>query len=209
MKDAQERDHKRAGDKTRKSAQTRKRIMINASKLMVERGSTSFLMSEVSDMCFMSKGALYYYFEDREDLIQAIFDEAIAELVDAIDNAVQRSTTADQALRAVCREYASQVSAGSPLALALMNELMRNNKGSDNDGKASLQYIVDVIADLLEQGKDEGVVRRDVDAQLAAISVCGGFAFAAVEYYDGDGSTDVFTSSLLGIIVDGIGPKHD
>ncbi len=209
MKDAQERDHKRAGDKTRKSALTRRRIMINASKLMVERGSTSFLMSEVSDLCFMSKGALYYYFEDREDLIQAIFDEAIADLVDAIDNAVSRSETADKALRAVCSEYASRVSAGSPLALALMNELICDRKRSSNDENVSLKHIVDVVADLLEKGKDEGVVRRDVDAQLAAISVCGGFAFAAVEAYDGNGSTDVFTSSLLRLIVDGIGPQQD
>ena len=60
--------HIRAEARTKKSAATRKRIMHETTKLMLARGNTNFKMSEISDRARLSKGALYYYFSDREAL---------------------------------------------------------------------------------------------------------------------------------------------
>ncbi|MDO4798278.1 MAG: TetR/AcrR family transcriptional regulator [Coriobacteriales bacterium] len=203
--DIHERYRKRAGDKTRKSVQTRKKIMAMATEIMVERGNTSFQMSEVSRGCNMSKGALYYYFADKEDLIQAIFDDALDDLVKAIDKTIADAASAEEALMFVCSEYASRVREGSPLSLALMHELIRSREYADEAGVMRLQYIVRVIADLLEQGKEEGVVRQEIDANLTAIAVCGAFAFAAAGINEEGLSTDAFASQLFRIIVGGIG----
>ena len=54
--------------------------MHETTKLMLARGNTNFKMSEISDRARLSKGALYYYFSDREALLQAIFDESVDEL---------------------------------------------------------------------------------------------------------------------------------
>ena len=61
--------HIRAEARTKKSAATRKRIMHETTKLMLARGNTNFKMSEISDRARLSKGALYYYFSDREALL--------------------------------------------------------------------------------------------------------------------------------------------
>ena len=66
------REEARAAFKTRKSAKTRGRIMEAASRLMVERHGMHFNMSEVSERCRMSKGSLYYYFQDKDDLVEEI-----------------------------------------------------------------------------------------------------------------------------------------
>ena len=203
--DMHERYRKRAGDKTRKSMQTRKRIMSVATQIMVARGNTSFQMSEVSRGCNMSKGALYYYFADKEDLIQAIFDDALDDLVVAIDKIVAESGTAKEVLMSVCSEYASRVREGSPLSLALMYELIRSHEFSDDEGVMRLQYIVGVIADLLERGKVEGSIRKEIDTDLTAIAVCGAFAFAAAGINEEGLSTGAFASQLFQIIEGGTG----
>ena len=109
----------RSSTKTRKSAATRERIMAAATSLMVERGNTDFQMSEVSSRCKMSKGALYYYFADKDALVEAIFDRSIDELVDSVEGAVAGASSALEALVSLTRELTCRMSVGSPLALAM------------------------------------------------------------------------------------------
>jgi len=76
--------HRRDERRTKKSIETRKRIMSVATKIMVERGSTDFKMSEVSSQAQLSKGALYYYFADKDSLVQAVFDSSVDDLADVL-----------------------------------------------------------------------------------------------------------------------------
>ena len=109
----------RSGAKTRKSAATREKIMAAATELMVERGNTDFQMSEVSARCQMSKGALYYYFADKGALVQAIFDASIDDLVDQIEGAVAKASSAMESIEGIARVLARGMRPRSPLALAM------------------------------------------------------------------------------------------
>lgn len=170
----------RATSKTRKSAETRERIMQAATELMSEHGSADFQMSEVSERCNMSKGSLYYYFVDKDDLVDTVFKRAAKQLVASIEQVVEGSSSAGEALRGICMEYMGRVGAGSPVAMALMRELMRSGDQGPTSLGESLERIVEILAHELELAKDEGVVRRDVDCRLAALSLCGALTFVAV-----------------------------
>ena len=76
--------HRKDERRTKKSIETRKRIMSVATKIMVERGSTDFKMSEVSSQAQLSKGALYYYFADKDSLVQAVFDSSVDDLAEEV-----------------------------------------------------------------------------------------------------------------------------
>ena len=115
----------RSGAKTRKSAATREKIMAAATELMVERGNTDFQMSEVSARCQMSKGALYYYLADKGALVQAIFDASIDDLVDQIEGAVAKASSAMESIEGIARVLACGMRPRSPLALALEAALVR------------------------------------------------------------------------------------
>ena len=198
----------RSTTKTRKSAETRRRIMETASELMVERGNTAFQMSEISRRCGMSKGALYYYFADKEDLLRAIYDNEIGELVRSIDCAVQEADSAKEALRGVCSVYADCVRRQGPLAMALVRELvLARESGEGSDGEGALHHIVSVVAEQMERAKAEGVIRSDVDVHLAAVSVCGAFAFTAMSASDSYGHIDgnTFEEDLFDLVVKGTG----
>ena len=59
----------RKASKTRKSARTRARILEAAARLVSERAGVDFQMAEIAERCDMSKGALYYYFRDRDAIL--------------------------------------------------------------------------------------------------------------------------------------------
>lgn len=197
----------RSTSKTPKSASTRKRIMKTASDLMAERGNTAFRMSEVSRRCGMSKGALYYYFADKEDLLQEIFDEEISVLVEDIDAAVANANSAEGALRGACRAYAACVRKGGPIAMAIVRELVLSHEIDAKNVDQSLMHIIGVVARLMDRAKGEGIVRPDVDTNLAAVAICGAYAFSAMLASDNpnDNKDADFAEELFDSIVQGVG----
>lgn len=202
----------RATSKTRKSMETRERIMRAASELMSERGSVDFQMGEVSDRCNMSKGSLYYYFVDKDDLVRAIFERAIDELLSSIERVVANASTPEDALHGVCMEYASRVCSGSPVAMAMVRELAKSRDKAPSHLSDPLESIVGIITHELELAKEDGAVREDVDCRLAALSLCGSFTFAAVNAVgtNTSGMVDVdFAERLFDMIFSGFGVAQE
>lgn len=193
--------------KTRKSRATRERIMTAASELMVERGNTDFQMSEVSARCNMSKGALYYYFSDKDELVEAVFEASGDELVSAIEEAVSQAASAREALESLFSELARRMRTRSPLVLALTVELSSMGGELFSAVICQLSRIVRIIGELLERGKGEGFVRQDVDTSLAAVYLCGGLVGTTVASASGvmQGS-EAMGLSLMELLAHGVAP---
>lgn len=193
--------------KTRRSRATRERIMTAASELMVERGNTDFQMSEVSARCHMSKGALYYYFSDKDELVEAVFEASGDELVSAIEEAVSQAASAREALESLFSELARRMRTRSPLVLALTVELSSTGGELFSAVSGQLSRIVRIIGELLERGKGEGFVRQDVDTSLAAVYLCGGLVGTTVASASGvmQGS-EAMGLSLMELLAHGVAP---
>lgn len=193
--------------KTRKSRATRERIMTAASELMVERGNNGFQMSEVSARCHMSKGALYYYFSDKDELVEAVFEASGDELVSAIEEAVSQAASAREALESLFSELARRMRTRSPLVLALTVELSSMGGELFSAVSGQLSRIVRIIGELLERGKGEGFVRQDVDTSLAAVYLCGGLVGTTVASASGvmQGS-EAMGLSLMELLAHGVAP---
>lgn len=204
---AREKERLRSTAKTRKSAETRRRIMNTTTQLMVERGNTAFQMSEVSRRCGMSKGALYYYFSDKEDLVRAIFEGSVDDLVAGVDAVAAHAETSHDALVGISHEFASRAGEGSPLPLAIVRELVQARENSISPNETRIQHIVGVIEELLNHAKEEGSVRPDVDTHLAAVAVCGAFTFGALSAGDLEGSDGEFANEVLDVVVRGLANK--
>lgn len=193
--------------KTRKSRATRERIMTAASELMMERGNTDFQMSEVSARCHMSKGALYYYFSDKDELVEAVFEAAGDELVSVIEEAVSQAASAHEALEGLFSELFRRMRTKGPLVLVLTVELSGMGSELFSAVSGQLSRIVRIIGELLERGKGEGFVRQDIDTSLAAVCLCGGLVGATVASASGVMQGSEATSrSLMELLAYGVAP---
>lgn len=177
----------RGDARTRKSRETRERIMEAAAGLMSERGATDFQMSEVSERCGMSKGSLYYYFSDRSELVQAIFDRSVDELVARVEREVAQAPSAAESLREVMAALAEGVWMGSALTLAMTRELVAGQDDLLPRVEGGLARIVQVVAAQLERAKVEGLVRDGVDCRMTAGALAGAFVFIMLDRSSGAG----------------------
>ncbi|MCH3943399.1 MAG: TetR/AcrR family transcriptional regulator [Atopobiaceae bacterium] len=200
----------RTESKTRKSAATRERIMDAASELISENNGIEFQMSDVAARCDMSKGALYYYFADRQDLVEAIFNNGIDEFVSRLERSVTDARSSREALRGLCSEFSECVRTGGPVVFAMASELISGKRDSVFPTiESRLQRVSHIIATQLERAKGEGVVRPEVDSDIAASYACGSFFFAAIEAWGkaegGQIDTDSFTEKLVDLMMYGVG----
>ena len=199
----------RSGAKTRKSAATREKIMAAATELMVERGGTDFQMSEVSSRCNMSKGALYYYFADKGALVQAIFDASIDDLVDEIEGAVAKASSAIESINGIARVLARGMRPRSPLALAMSREISNSDKSVLPSVETRLARIVSIFSAQFDRAKEEGLVRPEMSSRLGAIAIAGAFTFAILEQPEENAmsDTDEFAAQLVRMAFEGMGTE--
>ena len=174
-----------------------------------ERGSVDFQMNEVSDRCNMSKGALYYYFSDREELVQAVFAEVFDETIEALEATCDQAETGREAIRLLCAEIVRRLDAGGPFTLAISNEMAVSRDKALTVASERLGRIVKLVSTQFTRAKSEGIIREDVDARLAATHVVGGFLLASVAALDlgYDDDREGMVSALVQLSLRGLGTE--
>lgn len=77
---ASERDGRREARKRERHAERRRLIMQSARSLLVQQGIENFTIAQVAQVASVSKPAVYYYFESKEDLVcELSLDVMVAE----------------------------------------------------------------------------------------------------------------------------------
>jgi len=86
---------------TPKSEATRRRILAAALRVFRERGFDAATMREVAAAAGMSLGAAYYYFDSKDALVMAFYQQSQQEMAPAIERILTESTTLEQRLRGI------------------------------------------------------------------------------------------------------------
>ena len=63
----------------------RERILATATGMFVVRGYEGVAMREIAEACGITKAALYYHFDGKPDLLNAVFISYLAEIADVVD----------------------------------------------------------------------------------------------------------------------------
>ena len=72
-----------AEPRTNKGRATRDRVLDAATELVFERGVAATTLDDVRAAAKVSKGQLYHYFDDKEDLVHGVIDRTIQQVLDA------------------------------------------------------------------------------------------------------------------------------
>jgi AcrR family transcriptional regulator len=134
---------------------TRDRLVRTALRLFAERGYAGVSNREIVEACGCTKGAIYWYFESKEDLFRAVLSETLAgfqmRLADGIGSA---STWQDKLGRLFGLFVVVLEAEDDPHRDLLMLMLQRTPRGPGQAdlGPATQQRLVHWIAEILAEG---------------------------------------------------------
>ncbi len=104
---------------TPKSEATRARILAAALRVFRERGFPESTMREIGAAAGMAVGAAYYYFDSKDALVMAFYEDSQTQMIPALDRILTESRTLEQRLRGLIEQKFVVFGPNRPLMAAL------------------------------------------------------------------------------------------
>ncbi len=153
-----------------RSEETRSQIMSAATEMFSRSGYDAAAVADICERAGVSKGAFYHHFPSKKALFLAILQDWLGEVDARLTELSQPDQPVSQTLLQMSRviEGVFTDAAGQlPMYLEFMAQASRDQRVW-NATFAPFQSYQSRFGQLLEQGKTEGSLREDVDAQASA-----------------------------------------
>jgi TetR/AcrR family fatty acid metabolism transcriptional regulator len=189
------------------SEERRRQILDAAVRAFARKGFHSCRVGDVAEEAGISHGLLYHYFASKDDLLEAIFREAWAELFETLRATEESGQPAREQLRQVAAALLRSWRRQPDVVRVIVQEIGRSPEIETR--LADLHAVEQVIEQIIRRGQEAGELRADVDPQLAATVFYGGidelltgWVFGFIP--DGDEAVTLAEQTLLDVVCGGL-----
>ena len=140
-------DDKVAGTKGQKR---RQQIIDAAKQALIEGGANSLVLRDVADQIGITHGNLQYYFPTKNDLLIAIFDQAVEKYTESMKVAVSETSTRKGRLDAIIDAGIAELKAPETALWRMMMSLADHNPDMASILKKENDLYEQVVAEELE-----------------------------------------------------------
>ncbi len=198
---------RRNAEKIPKSEISRERVLVAAARIFSVQGYAGTTMRDVARGAGLQAGSLYYHYQSKDVLIEAVLDMGIHGVSNAVYGAIASlppSTSHSERIRAAVLAHLKSVLEFGDYALASRRVLGQVPPEVRRRHVLRRDAYGDFWVTLLQAALNAGELRKDVDLRLARTFILGALN-TALEWYRPDGmSIDEIVSQFNAIIADGL-----
>lgn len=157
-----------------KNPEKRIRILDAALKIFASRGFYNAKVSEVAKEAGVADGTIYLYFESKDALLIALFEDRMQRLIARANDEIARTegTVLDKIRQAIAL-HLSLVLDDPDLAEFITVELRQSGKFVKEYDNPKFTEYLRIFRDLILAGQEQGLIRRTVDARLVVRAIFG------------------------------------
>jgi AcrR family transcriptional regulator len=139
-----------------KGPQERRRELIDtAERLFMEKGYEHTAISDIVKELHLAQGTLYYYFSSKEEILEAVVEKSIADLVQSVNRLIQDADADETAkLNEAINEIIRFVSQRNDFIDFLHQDI--NAVMHAKLEKATVERIVPILSELVARGNAKG-----------------------------------------------------
>jgi len=132
----------------------------------------------------VTKGAIYYHYKDKNDLLSAAVADRVAEFEDRVQNACQGVGGAQSLQRVVAVSIQHAISNDHPrFAIKLMVEAIDTHDPLLDEMRGMMRRFRAFLRNIVRAGQDSGEFRADADADAIAATFTSAVIGAETQYY--------------------------
>lgn len=157
-----------------KNPEKRVRILDAALKIFANRGFYNAKVSEVAREAGVADGTIYLYFESKDALLIALFEDRMQRIIARANDELARSegSVLDKIRQAIAL-HLSLVVDDPDLAEFITVELRQSGKFIKEYDNPKFTEYLRIFRDLILAGQEQGLIRRTVDARLVVRAIFG------------------------------------
>jgi TetR/AcrR family fatty acid metabolism transcriptional regulator len=160
--------------KSKKKIIDKRSIIVDAAlKTFVKRGYPETKVAEIASEAGVAEGTLYNYFQSKEDLLLALFDEKWNQIINGIKNKISRLDDPNDKLKAMFSLVVMMFKKNRQLAELFMIDIKQSSIFLNNYTINRVVEFLDLIEEILNEGKRKGIYRKDLDTRVTKMIIFG------------------------------------
>jgi len=152
----------------------RQRILDAAVLEIARRGYYGTTVAMIAGRAGVADGTIYLYFKNKEEILVSIFERAMGRFIDeARHTADDPASSPEEKLRRIVTLHLTLLGENRDLAVIFQVEFRHTLHIMQMLSRSRLHEYLDLIAEIVNAGKQAGSFRADVDGLFAAKVVFG------------------------------------
>jgi len=151
----------------------RERILDAAVVEIARRGYAATTVAQIARRAGVADGTIYLYFKNKDEILVQLFERAMGRFIDEGRARLAGLSGSEARLRAIVDLHLGLVGQDRDLAIITQVELRHSLHFMEELSRAQVGEYLGVIAQVVEQGRREGVFREGVDPLFAAKAIFG------------------------------------
>ncbi|MDP1417304.1 TetR/AcrR family transcriptional regulator [Peribacillus simplex] len=148
--------------------------IIDAAVIVIaQNGYYQAQVSKIAKQAGVADGTIYLYFKNKEDILISLFHEKMGYFVEQIEEELKGKTTASDKLHVLIQKHFQNLSEDVNLAIVTQLELRQSNKELRLRINDVLRGYLNLIDQILIEGKENGEFLPDLNNLLARQMIFG------------------------------------
>ncbi|SDH55397.1 TetR/AcrR family transcriptional regulator [Microbacterium pygmaeum] len=137
-------------------------VMRAAVELFATQGYANTSVQQVVAAAGVTKGAMYHYFESKDDLLFGIYETLLSLQKARLDEIIARGGATDDVVRAVCVDVLETSIDHLPEGTVFFRSMHMLSAPRQQEVTRRRRAYHDEFAELIERGRGEGIYRTDI-----------------------------------------------
>jgi TetR/AcrR family fatty acid metabolism transcriptional regulator len=187
-------------------------IIEAAVKVFAKKGFYNAKVSEIAREANVADGTIYLYFKNKDDILISLFEEKMHLWIEHVEEEISKVEDPLEKIRAFVGQHLSMIKENKYLAEVMQIELRQSSKFMRRYVPVKFLEYLDLIGRIIEEGKQRGVIRKDVIPAIAKRAIFGAldemllyWVLAKKPKYSMEESIE----QLSHLLIDGLRERHE
>lgn len=178
-----------------------------AIQVFAEQGFYQATISQIARKAKVADGTIYLYFKNKDDILSNVFSHTAQKVFFGFRKAVDAAGTAEDKLKALIRCHLKEFQRDRHMAIVYLAETHKNYRKADTQIREMAKFYYDLVAEIVELGQVEGLLRKDLYMGLVKRIIIGSVDEVISTWLHADASYDLSSMAdpLVELLIRGFG----
>jgi len=179
--------------------------------VFAEQGFFQSTIAQIAKEAGVADGTIYLYFKSKDDILVQFFNYKTKQVFDGFRKEVDRADNAVDKLRNLIRRHLAEFQRDRNMAILYQSETHQSTRLVEKQIKEMSNMYLDIVAEIMEQGQQEGLIRRNLYLSLVKRFILGAVDEVINTWIHSGGQYDLVSMAdpLVDLFIEGVGAGGD